>query len=118
MPFLFVWAIFALSPVTISVFPPAQLPPAPFRVRAIVARHADNRRLWIEIDGPEYKRSLFEIEGAQAQRVFEPVRVELRAAGEYVATATLVRIEGGRERNFIARQPFRVLGLDDDERLH
>lgn len=113
MPFLLVWAIFALSPVTISVVPAfSAAHPAQFNARATIERHADNRLLELAFDGPEYKFTAFQIDGAQPQRVFAPVRVEFTAPGEYLATATLTRIEGGRAHHYVASQPFRVLGLE------
>lgn len=100
------------APVRIQLTTPrvAVWPSGTFRVRAIIERHADNRLLVIEFDGPEYKRSDYQIQGAQRQRVFAPERVEFDAVGEYVAIATLVRITDGHVQRFQARTDFRIIG--------
>lgn len=112
MPVLFIWAMFfTMGPVSVTVSPPFSLTtPAAFHARVIIERHADNRLLELEFDGPEYKYSKFELAGAQRQRVFEPARVEFTTSGEYVALATLTRIEGGTTHRYVARQPFEIRG--------
>ena len=110
LPFLFIAALFTLNPVTVDVYPPFGMAPASFRIRVMAPRHAANRAICYGVEGPELKRSCFTLEGAQAQRIWT-VFWELRAPGEYEASATLTRIEDGREKYYRARRPFQVIGF-------
>lgn len=100
-----------VNPVTISVYPAVGLPPATFRITVLVPRHAANRRLCYQTDGPELKRSCIDLAGEDARRVFT-VYWELRTSGEYEASATLTRNVEGRNQVHVSRQAFRVLGLE------
>lgn len=110
-PFLFVAALYSLNPITISVYPRFSLPPATFRITVLVPRHADNRRACWAIDGPELKRSCIDLAGVESRRAWT-VYWDLRSVGEYEASATLTRMEDGRERYYVSRQGFQVLGME------
>lgn len=117
LPFLFVAALFALNPITISVYPAVTMPSGGIRVRAIIERNPDNRQLRLValLDGTfEMRATPFQIDGAQSQRVFSPTNTcgcwfDL-PSGEYQAVAELTRMEHGRERRYSVRENFRVLG--------
>ena len=114
-----VWRADPLAPpppeVEIDVYPPFAMAPASFRVRAIIEPHPDNRALFLNYESAgTFKSSYFQIDGAQRQRVFQPTNacacwLDL-PSGEYVASATLIRMTQGRARTLSAHMPFRVLG--------
>lgn len=112
LPFLFIAALWAsaLNPITLSVYPAVGMPPMTVRARTIVERHPDNRILCLAYEGPEDKKSCFALEGEKDSRVFTKFWF-LRVSGEYHALADLTRIEGGRERHYLARQDFTVIGF-------
>lgn len=110
IPFLFVAAL-TLNPVTLSLYPQLAHAPATFRLTVMVPRHAENRQICYSVDGPELKRSCLTLNGAEDRRVWT-VYWSLRTAGEYEAVATLTRIEAGRERLYVDRRPFRVIGME------
>ncbi len=112
-PFLFVAALYSLNPVTLSIHPPASMAPATFRITVLVPRHLDNRKICYGVDGPELKNSCFTLDGWQARRTWT-VYWSLRVAGEYEATADLLRIEGGKEKHYVQRQAFRVVGFEPE----
>jgi hypothetical protein len=110
-PFLLIFALYSLNPVTISVYPHFAMQPATFRITVLVPRHVDNRKLCYAVTGPEEKRSCLSLDGWQARRTWT-VYWELRTAGEYEATATLTRMVDGREQRHVQAQPFRVIGIE------
>lgn len=117
LPFLFIAALYWL-PLSISVYPYVTSPSGGIRVRAIIQQHADNRQLRLValLNGTfEMRATPFQIDGAQSQRVFSPTNkcgcwVDL-PSGQYEAIADLTRIEQGKERHFVARQDFQVVGF-------
>lgn len=121
LPFLFVAALYALTPrpVMVNVRPAFAMEPGGFHVYAMIEKHADNRQLVLEAvlwETFHVRRTPFQVDGAQSQRVFRPTNRCLcwddLAAGDYEAVATLTRITDGRTQVFVDRQPFRVLGAD------
>lgn len=110
--FVFIAALYSLNPVTISVYPPvATHTAATFRITTMVPRHFDNRNVCFGVDGPELKRSCFTLDGWQSRRTWT-VYWTLESAGEYLASADLTRIEGGKEKHYASSQPFRVIGFE------
>lgn len=115
-PFLFVAALYsaALNPVMLTVYPPFSLPPATFRITVLAPRHADNRNLCLSIadadDDRNYLRRSCQSMAGELERKVRTVYWDLRSPGEYVAVADLTRMEDGREKHYVSRQPFRVLG--------
>jgi hypothetical protein len=88
--------------------------PGGFRVRAMIERHEANRGLFLEYDGPMHRSSYFQIDGAQRQRMFQPTNscacwTDL-VSGNYIASATLIRMVNGQEKRYVAVQAFQVLG--------
>src|SRR5689334_2113840 len=104
LPFLFVAALYALmpAPVTLFIRPTFSMAPASFQATILIERHDGNRLLKVEYDGPEYKSSEYQLDGATSKRAFQPRVWELRSAGEYLATATLTRIVEGKEKKLVA----------------
>lgn len=118
IPLLLIFAMYFLpGPVQISVRPKVAFPPGAFLVRATIERDPGNRQLVLE--AVRYgvfreRRTPFQIDGAQRQRVFTPTNKCIcwsdLPAGEYEAVATLTRIVEGKTQTYVAREPFRVLG--------
>lgn len=98
-----------VEPIAISVFPAVAMVPNTFRVRIKIAKHPDNRALCWAYDGPQHQRFCWSLAGDTAPKV-ETVFWFLRIPGVYGATADLTRIEFGKERHYVARQEFQVLG--------
>lgn len=114
IPFLLIFALFFVDgPVAIYVRPQYAMSPAGFQATVFIERDPDNRLLKIEYDGPEYKASYHQLDGAQRQRIFQPRVWELRTAGQYVARATLIRVTNGRSKTLVSTKDFRVLGHDE-----
>ena len=113
LPFLFIAALYAVSPLTLTVYPPVSHAPASVRIRVVTERHAANRSLCYGYDGPQFKRSCLELDGAHDRRSFT-VFWELRQDGEYEAQAVLTRIEDGRISRYTDQQPFRVVGFSSE----
>lgn len=112
LPFLFVAALYWLSPVTLSVYPPFGMAPASFRALVMVPRDKGNRKICYGFDGPEYKQSCVQLDGDQARRVYTAYW-NIRTAGEYEASAVVTRIENGKEKTYTDTRPFRVLGMGE-----
>ncbi len=110
-PFLFVAALYTLNPVTLSLYPKFAMAPATFRITVMAPRNAANRLVCFQVDGPELRKSCMSLDGENSQRVWS-VYWELRTSGEYVAEATLTRMEDGKTKTYVDRQPFRVIGMD------
>jgi hypothetical protein len=108
-PLLLIFALYTLNPITISVYPAFAMQPATFRITVMVPRHFENRHLCYGVTGPEDKKSCLSLDSWQSRRTWT-VYWSLRTAGEYEAIATVTRRDAGRERSYIARQPFRVIG--------
>jgi hypothetical protein len=109
-PWIFIAALYALpAPVTVSVYPTFGMPPAMFRITVLAPRHAENRLLCFAADGPELRRSCQTLHGEASQRVWT-VYWTVRTPGAYVAEAILTRMEDGRARIYVSREPFRVVG--------
>lgn len=109
VPFLLIFALFTLNPVTISVYPQFAMTPATFRVTVLVPRHVENRLMCYSVDGPELRRSCISLDGEHSQRVWTSYW-ELRTSGDYVANAELTRVHLGKTERHTDRQPFRVIG--------
>lgn len=110
-PFLLIFALYSLNPVTVSIYPRFAMSPATFRLTVLVPRHAENRRACWQVDGPELKASCVQLDGLEARRSFT-VYWDLRTAGDYTASAILTRMEQGREKTYRDDQPFKVLGME------
>ena len=118
LPFLFIAAMYALMPATVSlsVYPSVSMSPAMFRVLVIVPRHGENRNLCVSYalsTDPmvPIRRSCQSMAGEQERRV-RTIYWDVREAGEYDAVATLTRVTDGRTQEFVDRQPFRVVGME------
>jgi hypothetical protein len=110
-PFLFIAALYTLTPVTLTVHPRVGMAPSTFRVTVIVPRHFDNRRICFGYSGNEDRKSCLDLEGWTSRRTWT-VYYDIRTAGEYVAEAILTRVTDGREETFQQSQPFRVVGFE------
>lgn len=110
-PFLFVAALYALSPISIQVYPPFSMAPATFRILVIVPRDASNRNLCYAYGASDVidRRSCLSLDGERAKRSYITYW-NIRAPGDYTATAVLTRMEDGKAKLYIDRQPFHVLG--------
>jgi hypothetical protein len=117
LPFLFVAALFALHPVTVSVYPTVSLAQhATFRLTVMAPRHEDNRELCLGYRHPGplepwQRRSCQSMDGIHATRT-RTVYWDVRMSGEFEAVADLKRIEAGREKHYIDSRPFRVVGIE------
>lgn len=108
-PFLLIFALYAVTPVSLTVFPQFGMAPATFRFLVIVPRDEQNRQICFGYSGAEDRRSCTTMDGANASRVYTTYW-HIRTTGDYVADATLLRMEHGREKTYRETQPFRVIG--------
>lgn len=110
-PFLFVAALYALSPISIQVYPPFSMAPATFRILVIVPRDASNRNLCYSYGTNDVidRRSCLSMDGENAKRAYTTYW-NIRTPGEYTATAVLTRMENGKEKVYSDRAPLRVIG--------
>lgn len=111
LPFLFIAALFALNPLTLTVSPVTSVAPVTVRVRVITERHADNRALCVSYDGPEYKRSCHTLNGSDDARTWT-LYWAFRIGGEYRAVAELIRVEQGQTRQYVVAQAFQIIGWE------
>jgi hypothetical protein len=108
---LLIGALYALPPVTISVYPSISMVPATVRLTVLAPRHVDNRRICLSYDGGEMRRSCEDLQGIGSRRSWT-FYWDVRTAGEYIATAKLTRMESGREHIYTSNQSFRVIGIE------
>lgn len=83
------------SPLTISVSPHIGRSPQDVRVTTKVAPDERNRSLCIEIDGPQYRSSCWELPGKDAPITTE-TWLKSFPGGAYEVRVTLGRIEDGK----------------------
>jgi hypothetical protein len=100
--------VIAESPVKITVTPRVGTSPQDVHLKVIVERAPANRKLILDVDGPNYGRKTFwDLEGEQAQRVFDVWRQSL-PCGNYTVTATVLRNDNTQA---VARDTFRLVGF-------
>lgn len=95
-----------IEPVRISVYPQAAFP-STFRILIRTAQHPDNRQLCFELQ--PLRKSCHAVDGEHEPRSWT-IFYEIRSPGNYTATADLLRVEGGREKHYLASSNFQVLG--------
>lgn len=98
------------APISVDVLPRIALAPASVRIRVTVERHADNRLLGVNLDGPAYGRYFEEqLDGVEAARTRQRIYDGL-PGGIYIITACVRRVTG---RPVCARpESFEVIGHD------
>jgi len=98
----------ALEKLQLQVTPAVSLAPAYVVVRAIVEHDPENRQLEIVADSESfYRRSVVDLDGAQAPKVNELQLIDL-PSGEYDVTAALYTANGQRT---LARRTIEVMSL-------
>jgi hypothetical protein len=91
---LALYALLAIRPVTIDVYPHLAFAPADVRVTVRVQPNAENRGLVVEADGTMYRSSFFQLDGADAPITFQ-INWPALTAGEYdvrAAVSSRVRV--------------------------
>jgi hypothetical protein len=88
-------------PLALTVTPSVCFSPCTVRVEAMVEPHADNRRLTLVADGPHFRSSSVQLEGADAPRAHE-MRFEHLETGRYLVQVRLERAGGGTRWREIA----------------
>jgi hypothetical protein len=114
LPFLFIAALYLYSPLTLNVYPTVSAAPATFRFLIIVPRDKSNREICFGYSGNEDRKSCTTLDGENSRRVYTTYW-NIRAAGEYTATAELTRMEDGQRKRVTQSQPFRVIGPEPPE---
>lgn len=101
-----------LPPLRLEIQPHVTTAPGVLHTRVWVERAAENRKLVIEITGPNYYRSTdVQIDGDAAPRMFEFWRQDL-PCGPYQVSAILQRNDG---RSAVVSDRLRVLGPSCEE---
>ena len=85
------------APVRVDVMPRILMPKRQIRVVVWVERHASNRTLVTEVDGPTYSRSDEQLAGEAAPRA-RTTHHQLNAYGWYEIRATVLRQDGSTQR--------------------
>lgn len=93
---LALWALASASagppPVRIRVQPQIAQSPSDVHLTVFVERHADNRRLDVIVDSPNFsQRSSRQLDGDAAPRVFNLWSIRL-PCGRYIAVARVIRL--------------------------
>lgn len=113
---LIVWAMFFLpGPVAVTVRPSFAIAPGSFQATIIIERDERNRQLEYGYQKGEFIEvsSRLSLDGAQSQRVWQPKPWERVPGGDYIAYASLTRIDRGRSQVIRVEQPFRSVFPDD-----
>jgi hypothetical protein len=82
-------------PLALTVRPSVCFDPCAIRVEAMVEPHADNRRLTLVADGPHFRSSSVQLEGADAPRAHE-MKFDHLETGRYLIQVVLERAGGGK----------------------
>jgi len=112
---LLLWLSLFVAPVHIAIEVTPRIQHAPLtgtahiRVLVTIPKNPENRLGCVEIDGPTYRSSCFDIDGAEHATQQEWVYKGL-VGGRYIAVASLRQADG---KEYRARTTFCVVGDDN-----